>query len=176
VTQRLEAQYRKTEYRVQAGARWLCFHVGCYDVQAEASLVQAAGEYGSWAIVTPCNPRSAALCAHENAARLENFQRCLNGLGYRWLPSLNRDPAGSWPDEPGALVLDIVRAEAKALGRQFEQSAIVICLTGQAPQLAWLPKTRTRRDRQVQRRSGAGVDFHAWLCLQPSGSSSGDTG
>ncbi|HXG27462.1 MAG TPA: DUF3293 domain-containing protein [Nevskiales bacterium] len=134
----LEAHYRRTEYCVQAGARRLVFSIDRHDAGAEVALTAETGDFRQWAIVTPCNPASVALCAEENAARLENFRRWLETSPYRWLDSRNRDPDGVWPDEPGALILDIPLAAAEALGRQYGQNAIVHARYGEPPRLLWL--------------------------------------
>jgi hypothetical protein len=134
----LETHYRRAEYCVQIGARPWVFTPRRYEPAAETALIAHAGEFRHWAIVTPCNPASAALCAQENAARLENFRHWLQASPYRWLDSRNRDPDGAWPDEPGALILDIPLAEAETIGRHFGQNAIVYGQRNSAPELVWL--------------------------------------
>ncbi len=133
----LEAHYRQTEYCIHAGVHRLVFRIDRYDRETETGLIAQAGMFRQWAILTPCNPASVALCAGENAARLENFRRWLKTAAYRWLDSCNRDPAGAWPDEPGAVILDIPLAEAEALGRHYGQNAIVYGQRGCAPELVW---------------------------------------
>jgi hypothetical protein len=134
----LRAAYEKALYWVEIGKDRLCFRVGLYDPVTEARLIAALGPCSSWAIITPCNPASVALCAHENAARLENFKQRVITEGYRWTASWNADPATAWPEEAGACIADISLADAMALGHDYGQYAIVYSKTGQAPQLIWL--------------------------------------
>jgi hypothetical protein len=134
----LEQAYRQAHYRVQAGTSRLTFRIDQYDPRMESLLAQYSGEFRDWVILTPCNPRSAALCEHENRARLDNLRIKLAALPYRWLASSNHDPAGSWPDEPGALILDMPIADACVLGMEFDQNAFVHASRGRAPQLHWL--------------------------------------
>lgn len=137
-TAQLKAAYANTRYQVQAGPHTLYFRIGCHDAAQDALLTSSLGTWRNWAIITPCNPASVALCAHENEARLEHFRQQLVSLGYRWLPSLNRDPDSAWPDEAGALVLDISLPAAQALGREYDQYAIVFAQNHKAPRLIWL--------------------------------------
>lgn len=134
----LEAHYREADYCVTADSRTLIFRISRHDPASERRLRDAMGRYDRWTVVTPCNPGSVALCEHENAARLENFHHELDADVRRWLRSLSRDPAGVWPDEPGAMILDLPLPEAEALGRRYGQNAIVYCATGNAPELIWL--------------------------------------
>ena len=140
--ERLDPLYRATEYRVLAGSQLISLVIDRQDPRNETALAESSGDYRQWAIITPCNPASVALCQQENAALLENFHHWLRHKSYRWLPSLNHDPDGHWPDEPGALIFDIERNDAEALGRQFGQNAIVHALRGHAPQLVWLRKNK----------------------------------
>jgi hypothetical protein len=142
----LRAVYEKALYWVEVGKDRLCFHVGLYDPVTEARLIAALGACRSWAIITPCNPASVALCEHENAARLEHFQQCLVAEDHRWLSSRNSDPEAAWPEESGALIADISMAEAIALGSDYGQYAIVYSKIGEAPQLVWLDAALKHRD------------------------------
>lgn len=137
----LDQAYRKTLYRVQTRSLQISFRIGQYDLQTETQLIQCCGSFRQWAIITPCNPVSVALCEQENIARLENLHRWLIDSDYRWLASNNHDPAGAWPDEPGALILDIPLAEAQKLGHCLNQNALVFAQLGSAPELIWLQNT-----------------------------------
>jgi len=76
-------------------------------------------------IVTPCNPRSGLLPACANRQRLCDFYHRLHAEKIRFLPSINRDPGGTWPDESGALLLDCSAEYAYTLGQSLQQNAIV---------------------------------------------------
>lgn len=88
-----------------------------------------------WAFVTACNPGSGALCESENDARHENLGRELEQRGWRYLPARGLDPDGSWPAEPGMMILDRSLAEIADLARALEQSAIVHGWTGAEPRV-----------------------------------------
>jgi hypothetical protein len=92
----------------------------------------------TWAIITPCNPRSIALCEQENAARLENFHHLLHESGHEWAECIAHDPDGKWPDERGALIFGISQESACNLGRRFDQNAILFGRRGEVPELVWL--------------------------------------
>jgi hypothetical protein len=62
----------------------------------------------------------------------------IDSLGLHHAASLNRDPSGRWPDEPGLLLCDPPPGFAEELGRRFGQNAILAARLGEAPQLIWL--------------------------------------
>ena len=132
----LEAAYRRADYCVALGGGELVLRIGVHETAADARLRAEAGVRASWAIVTPCNPRSDIGAG--NAAALERFALELQARGWPQLRSVNRDPAGDWPDEPGALLIDIALPAAIGLGRLFDQNAIVAGELGRAPRLVWL--------------------------------------
>lgn len=134
----LEVAYRKALYQVEMGRERLCFKIDRQDPTKDTRLAELLGPFVSWVIITPCNPASVSLCEAENAARLENLKGWLETGRYRFLNSRNIDPAASWPDEPGFLILDIGLPDAKALGREYGQNAIVFKALGAAPRLIWL--------------------------------------
>lgn len=94
----LRAAYAATEYVV--GGRAL--RLGA----ASPSLVEVVGE--GWvrlAVVTACNPFSEALSSEENSRRSSELAAWIAGAGLVAVPSLNVDPSGAWPDEPGVAVV-----------------------------------------------------------------------
>lgn len=135
---RLERLYHAAEYLVTLPQGTACFRIGHFDAAQEARLRAARGDFQGWTIVTPVNPRSIALCEHENLARLEDFRRQLLASGRDWLASVNHDPLQGWPDEAGALIFNLSPAEAEALGRTWQQTAVVYAEEGCAPRLLWL--------------------------------------
>lgn len=91
-----------------------------------------------WAFITACNPRSTRLGEAENAIRMARLDAMLRDRGLAWLAGSGRGDAGDWPPEPSRLVLGIAEADAIALGRLFEQNAIVAGSRGHAARLVWL--------------------------------------
>ena len=134
----LERLYSDAEYRVLLSSGPAYFHVDRYDPDQESRLLEQHGDFSSFVILTPFNPWSVALCEQENLARLENFRRELHEMSCAWLPSVNHDPAQCWPDEPGALIFDLPWQRVEALGRHWQQNAVVRAKKGFGPALVWL--------------------------------------
>jgi hypothetical protein len=125
----LEAAYRATDYIVEDSSGPLCIRIG-----EPRSGIEAQ----SWAYVTACNPRSKLLPQGENARRLQDLERVIAELGFRFLhgEALARD--GNWPAEPSLLILDIDEKAAIKLGRRFDQAAIVFGRRGESARLVWI--------------------------------------
>lgn len=134
----LEAAYRNTEYVALLERGELVLRADRADAIADQRLRLEAGVHSSWAIITPCNPRSRQLSGADNNAALARFLEELARCGRAHFPAVNRDPTGRWPDERGALLVDPTLESAQALGRTYEQHAILFGRLQQAPQLVWL--------------------------------------
>ena len=134
----LDRAYRAALYQVQLPGAVLTLRIGPPDGAAEARLVAAAGCRRGWALVTPCNPWSEPLDDAENLRLYNALKDELAALSQPWLPSLHRDPAGVWPDEPGCLLLDPPPGLAVELGRRYRQNAVVTAELGQTSRLIWL--------------------------------------
>lgn len=100
-------------------------------------LLEAEGARSA-AFVTAANPRGAASSASDNARAYDALRQHVSARGWPAYAGEGRDPQGAWTAEPSFLVLGISRDEAEALGRTFEQNAIVFVERGQAPRLAIL--------------------------------------
>lgn len=133
-----EAAYARTEYRVELRRGELVLRLGLCDPADGKRLRDEAAVNSDWAIVTPCNPGSRRLSAKENARLLEQLVEIVEGLGQAFAGSVNRDPSGQWPDEPGVLLCDPPPGFAEELGRRFNQNAILAGRIGEAPRLVWL--------------------------------------
>lgn len=133
-----EAAYRQAEYRVELPGGELVLKVGAHDATGDRRLREEAGVQSHWAIVTPCNPDSRRLPDEDNARRLARLAAMVADRHLRGVGSVNRDPAGQWPDEPGVLLCDPPPGCAEELGRHFRQNAILAAALGEAPRLVWL--------------------------------------
>lgn len=133
----LAAAYRATSYIVEMpdGGRLV---VRCGE-QSEA-LDRHLADLGvaEWAFVTACNPRSTRLDDAVNALRMARLDAVLRDRRLASLPGSGQGDAGDWPPEPSRLVLGIEEADAIALGRLFEQNAIVAGARGHAARLIWI--------------------------------------
>lgn len=132
----LIAAYRAAVYDVDVTAESkLSFHVEkpC----AALDDVLRAHDVDTAVLLTAYNPRSRRLSAAENAAA----HRALLGVVARMekptLPSRGRDPEGTWPAEPGLLILGLTREEGHTLARRFDQYAFVWIERGRSPVLSF---------------------------------------
>jgi hypothetical protein len=137
VSPRWRRLYRRTDYVVLLDPP-LHLRCGPHDARAEARLLAECGLRRSWALLTPCNPRSRRLSAAANAVRLRTLRLLLRRRRVRHWPTVHRDPSGRWPDETGVLLIDAPRAVAVGLGRRFRQNALVWGRAGLGAVLIWL--------------------------------------
>jgi len=79
-----------------------------------------------WAFLTAYNPESTRRGSKENERRQASMRAQLASSGYTLLASEGRDASGLWPPEPSVLVLGISRREARQVGRQYGQLAILV--------------------------------------------------
>lgn len=133
----LVAAYTKTIYQVMLPDGDVELHIDHYDPEAEARF-KAAGCLRSWAIITPCNPRSELAREQLNLFYFNNLRFEIDKNVKLWFKALNRDPEGHWPDEPGFFLVDPDPRWIMDLGRLCLQNAIVAARLGEAPQLIWL--------------------------------------
>lgn len=90
------------------------------------------------AFVTACNPYSRKLGDAANAARQTELESDLRRRGLVFFMGAGTHPIGEWPAEPSVLVMGLPLEESKALGRKYEQNAVVWCGADTVPQLALL--------------------------------------
>ena len=141
LTPQLVAAYRGADYAVHGGP---VLHVGEPNPALQA-LMQSHGVQTA-AFLTGANPRGAPRSHAANEAAMAELRALLS---WPLLEGEGRDPGGGWVPEPSFLVLGIARAEAEALGRRFEQNAIVFVPQGGAPELILLRRMRLVIDTQV---------------------------
>jgi hypothetical protein len=125
--------YRQTRFKADNG---LILLVG----QPNAALVQAQRQQGTdcSAFITACNPFSQPLAADQNAARLADLAKALAQRGLAFVQGIGQHPSNTWPGEASYLVLGLALEDAKALGEQFCQNAIVCSAADGVPQLILL--------------------------------------
>jgi len=98
-------------------------------------LLEAEGATTA-AYITAANPRGEARTAWEN--EIVNAALVQSLAGHSCYEGEGRDPEGRWSAERSVLVIGISRSDAQALGRVFEQNAIVFVEKGRAPELVVL--------------------------------------
>ena len=92
----------------------------------------------TWALITAANPYSQPLSERENQRRYQRLSKHLKGLQLPLIPAVGKDQTGVWTPELSWLILGITRPKAIAIGRKFEQNAIVYGELNQAAELQWL--------------------------------------
>jgi hypothetical protein len=136
ITPELVAAYRATEYRVGSGVDAFVLRI---DVRSEplARLYAACGVRCA-AFMTACNPHSRAQTTEANRAALARLREALGANAYRLIEAAGVDPSGVWPAETSVLALGLGLEDAKALGRRFDQNAIVWAAADAIPRLVLL--------------------------------------
>ncbi len=79
------------------------------------------------AFVSACNPQGEHLSDAQNQERQANFAGMLRAHGFRYLAGAGCDPEGTWQSEPSCLVLGVTLDQARAIGQELDQNAIVWC-------------------------------------------------
>jgi hypothetical protein len=103
-----------------------------------------------WAYVTAYNPASRRLAEAENIRRQEQLVDAVRGRGLTFLDGEGRGDGGDaeWPPEPSILILGIDSDDARALGRQFGQLAIVVGRTGEEARVVACEEPTTTVDTE----------------------------
>jgi hypothetical protein len=132
--------YRETHYEVHADDALgsAAFSLKIDAVCEELMKVYAHHEVDCSAYLTACNPYSDLRDENRNPARQAALHAEIEKRGLRCFPGFGKHPTGPWPGEDSFLVLGLSLEDAKALGRQFEQNAIVWCGADAVPKLILL--------------------------------------
>lgn len=115
--------YKCTKYRAFVDSGEIVLRIGEPSKDA-AQLVQAARASGG-AFITAENPFSEHLTAEENAARQGQLREDLITLGASVIEGAGQGDDPSWPAEASYAAIGISREQASALGRKYQQNAIV---------------------------------------------------
>jgi Protein of unknown function (DUF3293) len=79
--------------------------------------------FDSWCFITAWNPFSNALTLPENKALNAKLEADL--INYVVFPAEGKDTLGDWPPEISFFVANITEEDAVALGKKYQQNAIV---------------------------------------------------
>ena len=94
------------------------------------------------AYLTACNPLGQDVGDIENAARQAELGRELKGRSLRVIDGVGLDGQSEevqkWPGEASFLVLGLSLEASRALGRKYEQNALIWCSKDAVPQLVLL--------------------------------------
>jgi hypothetical protein len=88
-----------------------------------------------YSIITAHNPYSQKLSKEENEQRHKELENILQERKLEHHPSTGESPDGSWSEE-GFIIFDISLEDALAIGKRFEQHAILYG-QGNRAALAW---------------------------------------
>lgn len=127
--------YLETEYRVH-GPPGFSLRVGQASAQLHA-LHERQGVHCS-AFVTAWNPCSRQTDPATNQAAQTRLTEALEQRRLQFLPGIGQHPSNDWPGEDSYLVLGLRLDEAKALGHEFEQNALIWSGADAVPQLILL--------------------------------------
>lgn len=119
----LIAAYRAAWYRVALPDGQETIRVGAPAPRTQAWLrgLRAAGA----AFVTACNPRGERQDDDANAAAMARLRAHVAAQGWSSREGAGGDDSGAWAREPSLLVILDTPAQAAALGRAFDQNAVV---------------------------------------------------
>jgi hypothetical protein len=135
--------YRRTTYVAHTGNGDIRINPGRRSAALDGLLNER--RLREWAYLTAYNPASRRLAEEENARRQRELVETVQGRGLAFLDGegIGEDP--QWPAEPSILVLGIRSDDARALGRQFGQLAIVVGRTGQPARLVACADSRVQQ-------------------------------
>ncbi|MCY1261622.1 hypothetical protein D9M68_109460 [compost metagenome] len=102
------------------------------------SALHEAADVACSAYITACNPFSVEQEPARNAELQQALAETLRQRGLRHIDGIGQHPANDWPGEPSFLALGLGLDEAKVLGTQLGQNAIVWSGADAVPQLILL--------------------------------------
>lgn len=123
----LETRYRAGDLLLQVG-------------QENEPLRTTHGLYGvaSSVFITAWNPYSQTLAEEDNRKAQEELRRVVRDHSWESLEGYGQHPSNGWPVEPSLLVFGPDLEEARLLGRQFGQNAVVWTGESAVPRLVLL--------------------------------------
>lgn len=116
--------YRRAAYVARTGDSEIRIHPGRRTPDLDTLLDQRRAD--QWAYITAYNPESRLLSEDENVRRQQLLVEAVLDRGLTFFEGESVLDAAAWPPEPSLLILGISPDEARALGRQFGQLAIVV--------------------------------------------------
>ncbi len=128
--------YRASEYRIAQGPQAIVLRIG----QRSAPLAALFATHGATcgAFITACNPHGTQQSDAANGECNARLAAHLHSLGLLTIEGAGSEPGTDWPAEKSFFVFGLALAPAKAIGRQFEQDAIVWVGPDVVPQLILL--------------------------------------
>lgn len=128
----LRHAYLTTRYDVAVGDSRITLEIGRPAPALDRLLI--ASSVAGAAFVTAWNPRSVWLSQADNLRRADALAAAVATLGLDALPVTTVVDDPRWIEQ-GLLILGISETQARRLGAQFAQNAIVIVTRGGVPEL-----------------------------------------
>jgi hypothetical protein len=133
--ERLLDAYLRTTFFVNAPRGRFGIRIGETCPQLDKLLAQH--DASTWAYVTACNPQSRRAPESQNAERQAALLVEVIRAGYITYNGEGVGDDPQWPPEASLLIVGICEQDALALGRRFDQKAIVVGCAGRAARLVW---------------------------------------
>ncbi|NQD37681.1 DUF3293 domain-containing protein [Permianibacter sp. IMCC34836] len=122
--------YLDSHYRIAMPGDACVLQIGKHSPAMDALL--HAEHSTSAAFISACNPCSRQLPAAINRSRNAALEQLLLARKLRYFPGVgySTPTMPAWPPEPGFLILTITRQQARQLGAQFDQHALLFVEPG----------------------------------------------
>src|SRR5690242_13493717 len=101
----LQAAYLRTTYWVEAAPLPIALRIDVQNLALDRMLARL--DAARWAFITAWNPYSMLRPRWYNVRRHERLIRVLHAERRGWISALADGDSDDWPDEPGALILDV---------------------------------------------------------------------
>lgn len=136
MTPELLAAYHATHYQVRHPRGSFTLRTDNPSTELATLLLESGSRCA--AFITACNPYSWPVGEAENTRAQQQLATELQASGYAAIPAIGLDPSGEWQGEESFLVPGLALEEAKVLGRQYAQNAILWMDMDSVPQLVVL--------------------------------------
>ena len=125
--------YKNTTYLVYSPIGEIDIRIGVMNPLLQQLLLNNSSE--SWVFITAYNPYSVMQDAGVNTILNTQLEDYLSGKRYLFFKGIGVGDDNSWEPEASFMVLNIRKADAVKLGRQFKQNAIVTGVIGTSAEL-----------------------------------------
>lgn len=137
-TETLTQTFEQTHYCVHADDAWHTLSIASPVPSPLRNWLKTHCHAPCAWIITAYNPQATRVSDEDNAHRDAALRAWLDAHAHAYLPARNCAPDDSWPDEPGACLLDMDEGQARALALRFDQAALVAVPIDGQPQLVWV--------------------------------------
>ena len=127
--------YQATDFQVNAEQPFT-LNIGISSHPLE--VLYKSSRVNSAMFITASNPFSQLLSEDENSLRNVKLIDEIKQRSLKYIGGIGQNPERKWPGEDSILVLGLGLEAAKALGKHYEQNAIVWCDADAVPQLILL--------------------------------------